>query len=239
MLLELNPQSSGRAGSRQWQVPQIAATVIRAAGYSPRRSVEHGPALRPGGTNMQSPLRGNGQDASKVLSRVDAQSQLPASQSGTQSGTSTCMYQPTNPAQGSLAGPRIGEAGQPLQPPQGSPASLRGGSPDPPPVCQGADAPAGGTCPRPQAVSSTAQSPPSQGSSRTSPRQGQQGTAVRQLGDGADDKSAPAQVESRAIWLHATRSAFCHLIAFCHVAFCHMSLLRAAFAMSIGTLGLQ
>lgn len=186
-------------------MPQVAATVTRAAGYSPRaagyslratgysprRPAEHGPALKPDQTNMQSPLRGNGQ-----VDRAQAE--------GREGG------QPLHPPQGSPARLQGIEGGRPMQAPQGSPASLRGGSADPPPGCQGADGPAGGTCPHPQAVSSTAQSPPSQGSSRTSPGQGQQGTAGRQLGTGGDGKLAPAQVKSNVIWLHATRS-FCHV----------------------------
>lgn len=64
VLLELNPQSSGRASSKQWQVPHIAPTVIRAAGYSPRRPTEHGPALRPHEVNRHDPLRASAQTSS-------------------------------------------------------------------------------------------------------------------------------------------------------------------------------
>ena len=35
VLLELKPQSSGRASSKQWQVPQVSPTATRAAGHSP------------------------------------------------------------------------------------------------------------------------------------------------------------------------------------------------------------
>lgn len=205
MLLELSPQSSGRASSRQWQVPQVAATVIRAAGYSPRRPAEHGPALRPGENNMRSPSRGNGQ--------VD--------RAHSEGGEGV---QPLQPPHGSPARPRQVEGGQPLQPPQGSPAGPRGGRADLPPVCQGADGPVGGTGPHPQAVSSTAQSPASQGSSRTSPNQGQQGTAVRQLGDGADDKSAPAQVIAVSYGWHASRSC-CQVYSDIGASVAHMTLM--------------
>lgn len=199
VLLELNPQSSGRASSRQWQVPQVAATVIRAAGYSSRRPAEHGPALKPGTNNMRSPIRGNGQ--------VDG-----AQTEGGEGG------QPLQPPQPSPASPRGCEESLPLQAPQGSPAGPKGGSTDPPPVCQGADGPAGGTCPYPQAVSSTAQSPPSRGSSRTSPSQGQQGTAVRQLDNGADGKLAPAQVEKMSFGCMPPE-AFAMSIAYQHLGF--------------------
>ena len=64
VLLEFNPQSSGRASSRQWRVPHIAPTVIRAAGYSPRRLAEHGPALRPREVNTQDSLRATAQTPS-------------------------------------------------------------------------------------------------------------------------------------------------------------------------------
>ena len=64
VLLELNPHSSGRASSRQWQVPHVAPTVIKAAGYSPRRPAEQGPALSPHEGNTHDPLRAGAQTLS-------------------------------------------------------------------------------------------------------------------------------------------------------------------------------
>lgn len=263
VLLELNPQSSGRASSRQWQVPHIAPTVIRAAGYSPRRLAAHGATLRPRESNMHDPLRASAQapshgagegpslgstqrqptenvtahhsmavadyaepvllhtakaqDTSKSLDRVDDRSQPSASEGLTVSGLSTRAHRPLNPPQGSLAAPRSGERGLPMSPPQvspagpkrdeegyplqapqGSSAAQRSGVADPPPVCQGATGPAEGQPPHPHAVSSTAVLPPFQGSSQTSPGQGQ-GSAAGQLGTAADDRSASAQVKAHVI----------------------------------------
>ena len=64
VLLELNPQSSGRASSRQWQVPHIAPRVVRAAGYSPRRPAEQGSAVRTHEDNLHDPLRASAQTIS-------------------------------------------------------------------------------------------------------------------------------------------------------------------------------
>ena len=105
-------------------------------------------------------------------------SQLATSEDLTVSDLSTEAYQPTNPAH---SGPRSDTA-------------------DGPPVFQGATGLTGGQSPHPQAVSSVAHLPPSQGSRQTSPEQGQ-GRAAGQLG--ADDASASAQVQACIIWVHA------------------------------------
>ena len=44
VLLELRPQSSSRASSRQWQVPQVIPTVIRAVGHGPTGAAGNSPS---------------------------------------------------------------------------------------------------------------------------------------------------------------------------------------------------
>ena len=263
VLLELNPQSSGRASSRQWQVPHVAPTVIRAAGYSPRRPAEHGPALRPREGTRHDPLRasaqtpscgkgerfdfdstqqhpaeavaarhsmamaecteqllmctGKGHDTSSSLIREDNCSQQLMFEDLTVSGLSTRSHQPINPTQASLAalrsgqgvlpmpspqgspaGPERDEEGCPLQPPHGSLVGPRSGVAAPTPAIQNAAAAAWDDPPHPQAVSSTAHSPPSHGRCEISPEQGQ-GSAAGHFVNEADDRSASAQVEAHVI----------------------------------------
>ena len=111
------------------------------------------------------------------------------------------------PPQDSPAGPKRDEEGDLLQPPPGSLVGPRTGIADPTPACHIAAGAAGDDPPHPQAVSSTAHLPPSQGSCQTSLEQGQ-GSAAGPFGNGADNRSASGQVKAHVIWVHVPQDLY-------------------------------
>lgn len=221
VLLELNPQSSGRAHSRLWQVPQVAPTIVRAAGHSPRKAARNsptGPAHEPhkpmghdlSKANAQPPSHGSAanlrfQSAQQQPAAVlPAQHSLPTSEGAQPRSVPAAAVQdtikPCSRLESDTCATSSQCSNQSMELPQTAAGYSRGrGLPDPTPVEQIALTGMGLEPHHAQARSSssatnaTSSSSPSQSSLQSSSQQ-EQGSASRQAGDATADASAPAQV---------------------------------------------
>lgn len=218
VLLELNPQSSGRAHSRLWQVPQVAPMVVRAAGHGPRKAAQNsptGPAHEPIGhdlskMNAQPPSCGSAgnlrfQSAQQHPAAVlPAQHSLPTSEGAQSRSVPAAAVQdtikPCSRLESDTCATSSQCSNQSMELPQTAAGYSRGrGLPDPTPVEQIALTGMGLEPHHAQALSSssatnaTSSSSPSQSSLQSSSQQ-EQGSASRQAGDATADASAPAQV---------------------------------------------
>ena len=200
VLLELNPQSSGRAHPRVWQVPQVSPLVVRAAGHGPMGPAQHKPAHKPQETITRDSSAATAQlpphtaDTSQSESpqqqtdaAVTAQQSLATSDGAEPVSVPAATMQVTTTSYS-----RLDRDTQPSSSKLTHAKPAQGYSPgsrptDPPPVEQSPVTGEGLPHPHPQAVSSTTTttttSPsPAQGSMQSSPQQ-EQGSASGRAGD--------------------------------------------------------
>ena len=193
VLLELKPQSSGRANSRKWQVPQVAPTVIRAAGYSPRKPATHGP----GGSPADKPAKALGHGAlgsSQVSPDADPVSVITPQLQATSNSNSQAPIRAQPMAKVSTPSGVASVFGIDQQSSSvHNSAEASTVSAVEPAVQQGAGAQATPGASHSAAVSSSSESSPSGCLPRSSP--GRQSDTAGQNASSTIDRSAPAQVE--------------------------------------------